>query len=151
MGFLSKTWFMLFESTSRSFLHSWLITGFVPKLTRRVPRIEQDLFTLPGHLDSPPVLSGVRVTLSLVLCVYFVFRCSHFVFTFSFGHGVVCSSSIYGFWLPLWYLQTLLEDSKHYLQVYRLVFDRGDNSLNVHPTDWYFGTSFVVLRIVITP
>ena len=26
---------------------------------------------------------------------------------FSFGHCVVCSSSIYGFWLPLWYLQTL--------------------------------------------
>jgi hypothetical protein len=26
---------------------------------------------------------------------------------FSFGHCVVCSS-IYGFWLPLWYLQTLL-------------------------------------------
>jgi len=24
--------------------------------------------------------------------------------TFSFGHCVVCSSSIYGFWLPLWYL-----------------------------------------------
>jgi hypothetical protein len=23
------------------------------------------------------------------------------------GHCVVCSSSIYGFWLPLWYLQTL--------------------------------------------
>ena len=29
--------------------------------------------------------------------------------TFSFGHCVVCSSSIYGFWLPLWYLQTLLD------------------------------------------
>jgi len=27
---------------------------------------------------------------------------------FLFGHCVVCSSSIYGFWLPLWYLQTLL-------------------------------------------
>ena len=26
----------------------------------------------------------------------------------SFDHCVVCSSSIYGFWLPLWYLQTLL-------------------------------------------
>ena len=26
---------------------------------------------------------------------------------FSFGHCVVCSSSIYGFWLPLWYLLTL--------------------------------------------
>jgi hypothetical protein len=32
--------------------------------------------------------------------------------TFSFGHCVVCSSSIYGFWLPLWYLQTLL-DARH--------------------------------------
>jgi hypothetical protein len=28
---------------------------------------------------------------------------------FSFGHCVVCSSSIYGLWLPLWYLQTLLK------------------------------------------
>jgi hypothetical protein len=27
---------------------------------------------------------------------------------FSFGHCVVCSSSIYGFWLLLWYLQTFL-------------------------------------------
>jgi hypothetical protein len=26
----------------------------------------------------------------------------------SFGHCVVCSSSIYGYWLPLWYLHTLL-------------------------------------------
>jgi hypothetical protein len=25
---------------------------------------------------------------------------------FSFGHFIVCSSSIYGFWLPLWYLRT---------------------------------------------
>jgi hypothetical protein len=29
-------------------------------------------------------------------------------YTFSFGHCVVYSSSIYEFWLPLWYLQTLL-------------------------------------------
>ena len=29
------------------------------------------------------------------------------LFTFSFGHCGVCSSSIYGFWLPLRYLQTL--------------------------------------------
>jgi hypothetical protein len=28
---------------------------------------------------------------------------------FSFGHYVVCSSSIYGFWLPLWYFETLAE------------------------------------------
>jgi hypothetical protein len=28
--------------------------------------------------------------------------------TFSVGHCVVCSSSIYDFWLPLWYHQILL-------------------------------------------
>jgi hypothetical protein len=27
--------------------------------------------------------------------------------TFSFGHCIVCSSSIYGFWLPLWYLSVI--------------------------------------------
>jgi len=30
------------------------------------------------------------------------------VCTFSFGHSVVCSSSIDGLWLPLWYHQTLI-------------------------------------------
>ena len=51
------------------------------------------------------VLVGVRVTRSLVLCVCFVDRCLFFC-PFSFDHCVVCSSSIYWFWLPLWYLQT---------------------------------------------
>ena len=64
--------------------------------------VEQELLTLPEHLSSPPVFSGVRVTRSLVLYVCIVDRCC------SFAHSVVCSSSIYGFWLPLWYLQTLL-------------------------------------------
>ena len=45
------------------------------------------------NLISPPVFSGVR---SLSFC------------PFSFGHCVVCSFSIYGFWLPLWCLQTFL-------------------------------------------
>ena len=63
---------------------------------------------LPEHLSSPPVFSGVRFTRSLVLYVCFVNRCLSFC-TFSFGHCVVCSSSIYGFWLPLWYLQTLFK------------------------------------------
>jgi len=27
----------------------------------------------------------------------------------SFGHCNVCPSSIYGFWLPVWYLQTCLK------------------------------------------
>jgi hypothetical protein len=69
--------------------------------------VEEELLTLPEHLKSPPVFSGVCVTRSLVLYVSFVDRCLSFC-TFSFDHCVVCSSSIYGFGLPLWYLQALL-------------------------------------------
>ena len=58
--------------------------------------MEQELHSLPEHLSSHPVLSGVRVIRSLVLYVCFVDRCLSFC-TFSFGHCVVCSSSIYGF------------------------------------------------------
>ena len=76
------------------------------RLTWWVPLVEQELLTHTEHLSSPPVFSGVHVTRSLVLYVCFVDRCLSFC-TFSFGHCVVCSSSIYGFWLPLWHLQTL--------------------------------------------
>ena len=62
-----------------------------------------------GAPEFTPVFSGVRVTRSLVLYICFVDRCLSF-YTFSFGHYVVCSSSIYGFWLHLWYLQTLLKE-----------------------------------------
>jgi len=81
------------------------------RLTRRVPLVEQELLILPERLSSPPVFSEVRVTRSLALCVCFVGRCLSFC-TFSFGYCVVCSISIYGFWLPLWYLQTLLTRNK---------------------------------------
>jgi hypothetical protein len=60
------------------------MTGYVNRLTRRVPLVEQELLTLPEHLSSPPVFSGVRVTRSLVLYVCFVDRCLSFC-TFSFG------------------------------------------------------------------
>ena len=43
---------------------------------------------------------------SLVVCACFVDRCFSCC-PFSFDHCVVCSS-IYGLWLPFWYLQTLL-------------------------------------------
>ena len=81
-------------------------TGFVDSLTWWVPLVEQELLTLPEHVSSSPVFSGVRVTLSLVICVCFVDRCLSFC-TFSFGRCIVCPSSIYRFWLPLWYPQTL--------------------------------------------
>jgi hypothetical protein len=87
---------------------------FKSRLTRRVPLVEQVLLTLPEYQSSPPVFSGVRVTRSLVLYVCFVDHCSSFC-TFSVDHCVVCSSSIYGFWLPLWYLQTLPTHLKHIL------------------------------------
>jgi hypothetical protein len=84
----------------------WLITGFVTRLIRRVSLVEQERLTLPEHLSSPPVFSGVRVSRSLVLYVCFVDHCLFFC-TFSFGH-CVCSSSIYGFWLPLGTFQLFL-------------------------------------------
>jgi hypothetical protein len=86
---------------------SWLHNGFVTRVKRRVSHVEQELFTLPGHPSSFSVFSGVRVVRSLVLCVSFVDCCLSF-YLFCFGHGVVCSSSNYGFWLPLWYYQTFL-------------------------------------------
>jgi hypothetical protein len=59
--------------------------------------MEQELLALPvEHPSSPPVFSGVPNTRALVLYVWFVDRCLSFS-AFSFGHCVVCSSSIYGF------------------------------------------------------
>jgi hypothetical protein len=103
--------------TSWSFPRSWLITGFVTRLTWRVSLVEQELLTLPKHPSLPPVISGVRVTRSLVLYVCFDDRCFSLCL-FSFGPCVVCSSSIYGFWLTLWYLQTLLKIKRYLLVVF---------------------------------
>ena len=75
--------------------------------------VEQERRNLPGHLRSSPMfsrvrvdqslvfcvvlcrslLSGVRVARSLVLYICFVDRCLSFC-TFSFGHCVICSSSM---------------------------------------------------------
>ena len=68
--------------------------------------MEHELLILPEHLISSPLFSGVRVTRHSVLYVCFVDRCLSFC-TCSCGHCIV-SSSIYGFVLPLWYCQALL-------------------------------------------
>jgi hypothetical protein len=94
-------------NTFRSFPHSWHISGFVTRLTRRVSLVKHALLTLPEHMSSPPIFSGVHATRSLVLYICFVDCCLSFC-SFSFGHCVVCSSSIYELLLPLWYLQSLL-------------------------------------------
>ena len=92
--------------------------------------------TLPEHLSSPPVFSGIRVARSFVFCLMFgrssfvlflltivlsvllhftasdcpfgIFKLFLCLCPFSFGHCIVCPSSLYGFWLPIWYLQTFL-------------------------------------------
>ena len=66
-------------------------------VTRRVTIVEQELPTLREHLRSLPDFCGVRVARSFVSCIVFVDRCLSF-----------CPSSIYGFWLPLWYLKNLI-------------------------------------------
>ena len=48
---------------------SWLITGFVARVTRQVPHIEHELLTLVKHMCSPLVLCRVPVARSLVLYV----------------------------------------------------------------------------------
>ena len=67
------------------------------------PYLKQELLAMP---EFNLVFSWVRVTRSLVLYACF-FRSLLVLFLFS--HCVVCSSSIYGLWLPLCYLQTILK------------------------------------------
>jgi hypothetical protein len=54
-------------STFRPFPHSWLITGLVTRVTRRVPLMEQELLTIPEHLNS--CLSFSLFLLTTVLSV----------------------------------------------------------------------------------
>ena len=101
--------FHLSSALSESFFHSWLITGFVTRLTRWVPMVEQELspFWSTWVHPSPRFFVGVCINWSLVLFVYFEDCCLSF-YPFSVGHCVVCPSSIYGFWLPLSHRQTFL-------------------------------------------
>ena len=88
MGYLchkrARIWF-----TSRSIPHSWLITGIVARVTRRVPLVEQELLTLSRQLSSSPVFSGIRISRSLVF--YVVFFRSLFI-TLSIFWWPLCSS-----------------------------------------------------------
>jgi hypothetical protein len=70
-------------------IEAHITPGFVTRLTRRIPQVEYELVTLPEHLRSPTVFSGVRVTRSLVLCVCFVERFFFSFYSISFGHCVV--------------------------------------------------------------
>ena len=74
-------WYVpLVINTSLSFPHLWITTGFVTRLARQVPLVEQELHTstLQHHLSSSPVFSGIHVTQSLVLYVCLLDRCLSF-------------------------------------------------------------------------
>jgi hypothetical protein len=60
----------LVVNTSPSFPHSRLITGFITRLTRRVPLVEHELLTLPEHLSSPPFLLGSCYSVFSFICMF---------------------------------------------------------------------------------
>jgi hypothetical protein len=62
----------------------------------------------------------------------FVYRCLSFCH-FSFFHCVVCSSSIYEFWCPLWYHQTLVD---HQCLTVLLIMQIYSRSINCSMYHW---------------
>jgi hypothetical protein len=122
--------------------HSWFIIGVVTWVTRQMPLAEQELLTLPEYLGSFPVCSRACFALSWVFCVvYCRSLLGLFIFFFYFDHCVVRSSSIYGFWLPLWYLQTYYYFIFFISEVeeFRIMTGRGRNGDEPYDTDT-FGT-----------
>jgi hypothetical protein len=97
--------FLLVVNTSRSFLRSWLTTGFVTRLTRRVSLVKQELLTFPEHLISPPVFSGIRVISRIKRQVKYYFlkgKSDHKGLTLeTFGHEWVSAYLLTG-WLTEW-------------------------------------------------
>ena len=99
-------YFPILVSITWSFPHSWLITGFVTRVARRVPLVVHELLAFPENMGSSPVCSGIRIARSLVFCVI-ICRSSFVLCPFTFVHCVF-SPEIYWFWLPRCFLQTIL-------------------------------------------
>jgi hypothetical protein len=85
--------------------HSWLITRFVTRVTRRVPHVLQELLT---H-EFTPVVSEVHVGQSLVFCVVYC-RLS-FVLLSSFFWPLCCLSFDLRLLITPWCLQVFLKKS----------------------------------------
>ena len=63
------------------------------------------------------IFRGVCVSRSSVFCVFFCRSLFVSLYIFVPGHWVACLS-IYGLWLPLWYLQSLLSFPDHLYSFY---------------------------------
>jgi hypothetical protein len=117
--FQRRTWISFLRSMIWG--ESWLfllliLAGFLTRVTRRISLVEQELATLPEHLRSPPVFSGVRFARSFVFCVL-LDRCLVFFVLFLlvivFSVFLRFPDSYYpvgisGFLLPGWYLRILI-------------------------------------------
>jgi hypothetical protein len=95
---------VVFDAIFRPFSHFWLITGFVTRLTRRVPLVELELLLFPDHLISSPVFSGVGVTPYLVICVFY---CRSLFVLLYFFFWPLCCLFFFDVWIliTLWYLR----------------------------------------------
>ena len=112
----------LVVNTSPPFPHSRLISGFVTRFSRRVPLAVQELLTLPEHLSSPPVFSGVRVIQSLVLCIT-VCIVDHFVCPFVFFFCPLFCLFFFDIWIPITPLvSNLTLNSYHWVTSYSIFF-----------------------------
>ena len=105
-----------------SFCHMKVQHNYITRVAQRVPLVKQERLTLLEHLSC----NEVRVDRSLILYVmfcrslfvlfFFWLLCCLSVFDLRLlitslvycGHCVVCPSSTYGFWLPLWYLVVIV-------------------------------------------
>jgi hypothetical protein len=92
----------------RSFLHSWTITGFVIRLTRWVPLVEQEQLTFLEHPSSVPVFSYTIFSFMCMLCrsLFVLLSCFAIVLSVLRFTDLI---SYYPF--RLWYLETLLKKS----------------------------------------
>ena len=108
--------------TIRFFPHSWVITGFITRITRWVPHVDAWTVYPSGAPELTPDFSGVCLSVLFLLTIVLSVRwfttsdypllssvCSYLwicmSLLFSFNHYINCPL-IDGFWLPFWYLQT---------------------------------------------
>jgi len=98
-------WFNPLGARTHDIPHSMTPIITPPGLARRVSLVEQELLTLLKHLSSLPVFSGVRVTRSLVLCVYMFCRSLFVLLSLIFWP--LCCLFFFDLWIlitSLWYL-----------------------------------------------
>jgi hypothetical protein len=90
-----------------------------------------------NHIPNIIDLSGKTKKVMVRTSFAFVDRCLS-ICPFSFGHCVVCSFSIDGFWLPLWNCQTLLfrHDHKRKMMQTMSPFVRRGDIIIITIFDW---------------